>query len=121
LDQDNDTDALQAITTETEDNEIISLSEQSSQSQAQSSLARTISCSSQTQIQGKPKAPFDELDEYNLKKDDEIITTLFIEIGTCILPRYSCACHKGNIAVRAAIKNHQDLAKDLKNLSKFAS
>jgi hypothetical protein len=61
------------------------------------------------------------LDEYDLKKDDEIITTLTIEISTSILPRYSCACHKSNIAVRAAIKNHQELAKDLKRLSKFAS
>lgn len=41
--------------------------------------------------------------------DDEL--KLFeIELGSCLIPRYSCACHKLNLTVREAIANNHELS-----------
>ena len=45
----------------------------------------------------------------------------FILKGTNKLPRFSCAAHKMNIAVRAAIKSHPGFSRVLRNLSRFAA
>jgi hypothetical protein len=57
---------------------------------------------------------------YALDTNRAIIKELKINLGSNDLPRFSCACHKSNIAVRMAIKKHS-LAKKLKQLSKFAA
>jgi hypothetical protein len=44
-----------------------------------------------------------------------------IDIGTSKHARYSCACHKCNIAVRLAIKGNRSLNKVVAKLSKFAA
>ena len=51
----------------------------------------------------------------------QILDCLEIQLGTNRLPRFSCACHKTNIAVRKAIKQSPTLARSLAALSKFAS
>jgi hypothetical protein len=61
----------------------------------------------------------DEVEEYDLSVDRTLIRQLNIELGTNKLPRYSCACHKNNIAVRMAIKKHS-LTRTLVKLSHFA-
>ena len=43
-----------------------------------------------------------------------------LNLGTDECPRFSCACHKNNIAVRWAIKNHTTLSRDLAKLSSYA-
>ena len=44
-----------------------------------------------------------------------------MELGTDKLPRYSCACHKNNIAVRWAINADKYLPRVLKNLSSYSA
>lgn len=62
----------------------------------------------------------DESNEYDLSKG-ELITDLVINLGTDDLPRFSCASHKCNIAVRLAIKSHQNLCQTLAKLTNFAA
>jgi hypothetical protein len=62
----------------------------------------------------------DETAEYELNTYRAIIKELKINLGKNDLPRFSCACHKSNIAVRLAIKKHS-LARRLKDLTKFAA
>ena len=62
----------------------------------------------------------DESNEYDLSKG-ELINDLVINLGTDSLPRFSCASHKCNIALRLAIKNHQFLCKTLAKLTNFAA
>ena len=45
------------------------------------------------------------------------IQNLSIELGTDVFPRFSCACHKNNIAVRWAISKDENLSKALTLLS----
>ncbi len=45
---------------------------------------------------------------------------LTIKLGSNIIPRYSCSCHKCNITVRKAIKMSKPFARDLRKLSKYA-
>ena len=56
---------------------------------------------------------------------ENIFSKLFydleIEINSNKLPRFSCACHKCNIATRMAITNHETFKLLLKECSKFAS
>lgn len=59
----------------------------------------------------------DEIAEYELSENRTFIKELKINLGTNDLPRYSCACHKNNIAVRMAIKKHS-LAKNLRKLTR---
>jgi len=49
------------------------------------------------------------------------LDNLCIDIGSNKHARYSCACHKCNIAVRLAIKSNKDLKKVISKLSKFAA
>jgi len=44
-----------------------------------------------------------------------------IKLGTNIIPRFSCASHKNNIAVRLAIRKSPSLTKTLLALSSYAS
>jgi hypothetical protein len=43
---------------------------------------------------------------YALDTNRAVIKELKINLGTNDLPRFSCACHMSNIAVRMAIKKH---------------
>ena len=61
---------------------------------------------------------FDFENEYDFSRG-EPIETLDIVLGSDKLPRFSCAAHKTNISVRAAIKQHSQFSKILKELSKF--
>jgi len=44
-----------------------------------------------------------------------------LNIGNNNCPRFACACHKNNLAVRWAIKNHPVLTRVLAKLSKYAA
>jgi hypothetical protein len=54
---------------------------------------------------------FDESDEFdfNFGKRGEKFTVFNINLGTNDCPRFSCACHKNNVAVRMAIKKSTPL------------
>ena len=56
--------------------------------------------------------------EYDLDRGDRI-ENLNIELGSDSLPRISCAAHKTNISVRAAIRSHSFHSNMLKGLSKL--
>ena len=58
--------------------------------------------------------------EYDTNRG-ECIRSLEIVLGSDLLPRISCAAHKANSSVRAAIKKHDPLARLLKTLSKFCA
>lgn len=47
----------------------------------------------------------EDIDEYDLAKGS-ILDDLFIEVENIKIPRYSCACHKANLAIRHAISMH---------------
>ncbi len=49
-----------------------------------------------------------------------IFKELSIKLGTSAIPRFSCANHKCNIAVRKAIRQHPALTVVLKKLSSYA-
>lgn len=68
----------------------------------------------------EPQAFDDEMDEYDITRGDPNYE-LLINLGTNDLARYSCACHKANIAVRMAIKKHVEFSKFLAKLSLFAA
>ena len=63
----------------------------------------------------------DERAEYEFKNNDELISCLELEIGSFRIPRFSCSCHKGNLAIRKAIKASDYFSKLLQSLSKQAS
>ena len=58
-----------------------------------------------------------------LENDDEqhsqSITQFEITIGTDKLPRFSCANHKLNLAIRSSIGDNQSISTDLKKLNKY--
>ena len=61
--------------------------------------------------------PNHELDmEYDTHKGQPIIN-LEIVIGSSLLPRHSCACHKLNIVIRRSISRNQELTGILKSLN----
>ena len=62
----------------------------------------------------------DERAEYEFKNNDELISCLELEIGSFRIPRFSCSCHKGNLAIRKAIKASDYFSKLLQSLSKQA-
>jgi hypothetical protein len=62
---------------------------------------------------------FNEQDEYDAELGDPLYD-LTIRLGTDELPRFSCACHKANIAVRMAIKKSTTVCSLLAVLSNFA-
>lgn len=49
------------------------------------------------------------------------INDLKLEIRSKKVPRYSCANHKLNLAIRKSIKDHEKLNNLLKTMSKYAS
>ena len=53
---------------------------------------------------------------YDLRKGS-LIKDLRIKLSSNYLPRFSCACHKINIAVRKAISSHPSLCKILRDLN----
>jgi hypothetical protein len=63
----------------------------------------------------------DELEEYDFQSNAELITCLELQIGSKRIPRFSCVCHKGNLAIRKAIKASPYFAGLLSSLSKQAS
>lgn len=65
---------------------------------------------------------FTELEEdCYVNTDHGSLKDLSIKLGTYELPRFSCAAHKMNIAVRRAITSHKPLSKMLKKLSAFSA
>jgi len=71
---------------------------------------------------------YDETKLYNFSasihdKSSEPCYLLKLNLGTCDCPRFSCACHKSNCAVRWAkiIKNHTIFSRVLARLSSHAS
>lgn len=62
----------------------------------------------------------DQTNEEENEENSDPINLLDIEIGTYSVPRYSCAAHKINLAVRSSIKSCQSFARMLANLSRFA-
>ncbi len=67
----------------------------------------------------------DELEENGWRSDEEnefqSKTRFEIEIQSDKLPRFSCANHKLNLAVRRAIENNQSVSSELKQLNKFVN
>ena len=67
----------------------------------------------------------DDDDDYDLINVNDPyarpIVKLEIELGTNKLPRFSCACHKTNLAVRKAIKSSKAFVNALAALNNFAS
>ena len=62
-----------------------------------------------------------ELEEYDLQSNAELITCLELKIGSKSIPRFSCVCHKGNLAIRKAIKASPYFSSLLSSLSKQAT
>ena len=58
----------------------------------------------------------DPIEEYDLSKGQNL-TNQYFEIEVNKIPRFSCACHKANLAVRHAISMHL-ISDDLKLLNK---
>ena len=68
-----------------------------------------------------PYIPDDRSDlHYNTSNGNQIIKTLSIKVESNELPRFSCAAHKAEIAMRNAICRHASLVKMLATLSKYA-
>ena len=68
-----------------------------------------------------PSIVIDEQSEYDFKNNSELITFLELEIGSNRISRFSCACHKGNLAIRKAIKASPYFSELLMSLSKQAT
>ena len=62
----------------------------------------------------------DDKEEY-FSSSRNPLKNLSIVLGSNHLPRFSCAAHKLNVAVRTATKSHQSFSRMLRNLSQFAS
>lgn len=60
----------------------------------------------------------EESEEY---ESEDQVNVLNIELGTNMLPRYSCAAHKINLAVRESIKSCPGFSNILTKLSNFAA
>ena len=84
------------------------------------SFLNIVNLSSNATLQNPDMDFEDESEEYDLAKGT-YIKDLNIQLGTANLPRFSCAAHKTNIAVRMAIKKHKPISRDLSMLSKYAS
>ena len=75
----------------------------------------------QTEDQMQP-IEFNDLDKFQFKNElNKPYCDYEIELGSSKTARYSCACHKCNIAVRLAIKKHTVLCNLLSKLSKYAA
>jgi hypothetical protein len=86
-------------------------------------IVNNIVIANNTNQQSSESFDFNELTEYNFEGGErgEPIYELSIQLGTDNISRYSCACHKNNIAVRMAINNCTPFVKILSKLSRFAS
>lgn len=127
-DEENDLETIQNIGTELEEfdtelKEVIKHYEELD-------FTKTIKKSKQTNKQTLEQIDFDELAEYDFSRlntnttnelNNKPIKDLSINLGTDEIPRYSCACHKNNIAVRIAIKKHNHISRVLVKLSKYAA
>ena len=80
-------------------------------------IAASNEVSSQNIVDG---ADDDDQDEYIFDGTARQFKELTIKLGNNEIPRFSCANHKCNIAVRRAIKQHNDLTAILKKLSSYA-
>jgi hypothetical protein len=58
---------------------------------------------------------------FNFGQRGEKFTAFNINLGTNDCPRFSCACHKNNVAVRMAIKKSKPLCQVLRVLSAYAA
>ena len=64
----------------------------------------------------------DDSDEYDLiNSNRKVLNCLNLVIGSTNIPRYSCACHKANLAIRKAIKQSSYFSDLLSTLSRHAS
>ena len=80
-----------------------------------------IEIANKTKTQNEFTENFNDTDEYSFKsRDSEPLKCFKINLGTAECPRFSCACHKCNIAVRMAIKKCPSLTRVLAKLSKYA-
>jgi hypothetical protein len=61
----------------------------------------------------------DEFDEHYDFSHGQLIKTLNLEIGSTKIPRFQCACHKLNLAVRHAIKHHEPTKLLLRKLNSW--
>ena len=64
---------------------------------------------------------YEQTEEYDFNGVNELITCLELEIGSTRIPRFSCVCHKGNLAIRKAITQSSHFSELLKSLSKQAT
>ena len=74
-------------------------------------------------VRSETGVDFNQLDDEDMYENPNhgSLKDLKINLGTNELPRFSCAAHKMNIAVRRAITAHKPLSKILKKLSKFSA
>ena len=63
---------------------------------------------------------FNDSDEYDDSNEFQPFTAFSIKLGSDDIPRFSCTCHKCNVAIRCAIKSHQELTSVLSKLSRYA-
>jgi hypothetical protein len=59
------------------------------------------------------RVTFNEIDEFDLDLGDPLYE-LIINLGSNELPRFSCACHKANVAMRIAIKKYKPFYNQLR-------
>ena len=65
--------------------------------------------------------PLDESNEYMECEDaSSPIKESHMDVGSSRVPRFSCACHKSNLAVRKAIKSSEKFSKNLAWLAAFS-
>ncbi len=70
--------------------------------------------------QEEEQVDFEEEIEYDFLPGGEANRVFEIKLGTSDCLRFSCACHKNNLAVRSAIQNNKQLANILALLSRYA-
>lgn len=66
-------------------------------------------------IENSKTVQLETIEEYNPNKGEPLVNKE-IDLGLSKIPRFSCACHKANLAVRHAISMHQ-IGEDLKKLN----
>jgi len=78
-------------------------------------VVRSTGANRQRIIDNAKKTELTPIEEYDLSKG-QTLTNQFFEIEINKIPRFSCACHKANLAVRHAISMHQ-ISEDLQLLN----
>ena len=64
---------------------------------------------------------FDEALQYDFNNGGKIFDQLKINLGSNDLPRFSCAAHKANIAVKMAINKNSIFSQLSTKLNKYSS